>query len=175
MGKWIFSIFFTCLYSRETLGERKGFVIFFLKWSIVALQCCICIGVQRSYSIMYLHGLPRWLRVKNLPAMQETQVDVGSMPGSGRYPGGRHGSTLQYSCLENIMDRRAWWATVQRVSNSWTQLKWLSTHKHIYIYIYILFPTLLYRDVYNGLLDSEGEGEGGMIWENGNSNMYTIM
>ena len=30
-------------------------------------------------------------------------------------------------------------------------------------------------DVYNGLLDSEGEGEGGMIWENGNSNMYTIM
>ena len=30
-------------------------------------------------------------------------------------------------------------------------------------------------DVYNGLLDSEGEGEGGMIWENGNSNMYTVM
>ena len=32
-----------------------------------------------------------------------------------------------------------------------------------------------HTDVYNGLLDSEGEGEGGMIWENGNSNMYTVM
>ena len=47
----------------------------------------------------------------------------GFNPGSGRYPGGRHGNTLQYSCLENIMDPRAWWATVHSVSSSWTQLK----------------------------------------------------
>ena len=49
-------------------------------------------------------------------------------PGSGRSPGGGHGNPLQSSCLENPMDRRAWWATVHRVSQSWTQLKWLSTH-----------------------------------------------
>ena len=38
--------------------------------------------------------------------------DVGSIPGLGRSPGEGHGSPLQYSCLENPMDRGAWWATV---------------------------------------------------------------
>ena len=37
--------------------------------------------------------------------------------------GGRHGNTLQYSCLDNPMDREAWWAAVQGISKSWTQLK----------------------------------------------------
>ena len=46
----------------------------------------------------------------------------GSIPGSGRSPGGRHGNPLQYSCLENPMDRGAWWATVhwvKRVRHDW--------------------------------------------------------
>ena len=50
--------------------------------------------------------------VKNLPAMQEPQ-EMGSIPGSGRSSGGRHGNPLQYSCLENPMGRGTWWATVQ--------------------------------------------------------------
>ena len=54
--------------------------------------------------------------------------DPGSIPGSGRSPGGGHGNPLQDSCLENPMDKGAWWATVQRVSQSQTQLKQLSTH-----------------------------------------------
>ena len=54
--------------------------------------------------------------------------DTGSIPESGRSPGGGHGHSLQYSCLENPMDRGAWWAIVHRVSKSRTQLKWLSTH-----------------------------------------------
>ena len=49
--------------------------------------------------------------------------DVGSIPGSGRSPGGGHGNPLQYSYLENSMDRGAWRATVHRVAKSWTQLK----------------------------------------------------
>ena len=44
-------------------------------------------------------------------------------------PGGKHGNPLQYPCLENPMDRRAWPATVQRVTKSQTWLKWLSTHR----------------------------------------------
>ena len=44
--------------------------------------------------------------------------DVGSIPGSGRFPGGGHGNPLQYSCLENPMDRGAWRATAHRVSES---------------------------------------------------------
>ena len=46
--------------------------------------------------------------------------DVGSIPGPGRSPGGGHGNPLQYSCLENPMDRGAWQATVQRVAKSQT-------------------------------------------------------
>ena len=51
---------------------------------------------------------------------KESACNVGnlcSIPGSGRSPGGRHGNPLQYSCLENAMDRGAWWATVHEVTN----------------------------------------------------------
>ena len=44
-----------------------------------------------------------------------------------KIPGGGHGKTLQYSCLEIPMDREAWWATVHRVAKNWTRLKQLST------------------------------------------------
>ena len=49
--------------------------------------------------------------------------DVGSIPGSGKFPGGRNGNPLQYSCLENPMDREAWQATVYGVTKRWTRLK----------------------------------------------------
>ena len=50
------------------------------------------------------------------------------IPGSGRSPEGGHANPLQYSCLENHMDRGAWQAIVHRDEKSWTWLKWLSTH-----------------------------------------------
>ena len=68
------------------------------------------------------------LVVKNLLANAEDSRDMGSIPGWGRSPGGGHGNPLQYSCLENSLDRGAWWATVNGVTNSCTQLKRLSTH-----------------------------------------------
>ena len=61
-------------------------------------------------------GLPRWLGSKILPAVQETWVQSWS----GRSPGGRHGNTLQYSCLEDPMDRGAWWAIAYGLAKSWT-------------------------------------------------------
>ena len=48
------------------------------------------------------------LVVKNPPANSEEVRDTGSIPGSGRFPGGKHGNPLQDSCLENPMDRGAW-------------------------------------------------------------------
>ena len=51
------------------------------------------------------------LVIKNLPANAGDAGNTGSIPGSGRSPGGGHGNLLQYSCLENPMDRGAWWAT----------------------------------------------------------------
>ena len=68
------------------------------------------------------------LVVKNLLANAGNIRDLGSIPGSGRSPGGGHGNPLQYSCLENLMDRGAWQATVHKVAQSQTLLKWLSIH-----------------------------------------------
>ena len=64
---------------------------------------------------------------KNPPANAGDSRDMGLTPGSGRSPGEGHGHPLQSSSLENLMDRRAWWATVHGVAKRWTQLKWLST------------------------------------------------
>ena len=65
-------------------------------------------------------GLLWWLSGKE-PACNAG--DMGSIPGSGRSPGAGHGNSLQYSCLENPMDRGAWQAMVHRVAKSWTCLK----------------------------------------------------
>ena len=74
-------------------------------------------------------GFPDGSRIKNLPANAR---DVYSIPGLGRYPGEGHGNPLQYFCLENPMERGAWWATVYVVAKSWTWLTdWLiHTHTH---------------------------------------------
>ena len=55
--------------------------------------------------------------------MQETQEIPGLIPGSGKSPGGRHGKPLQYSCLENPMDRGAGQVIVHGVAKSWIPLK----------------------------------------------------
>ena len=58
--------------------------------------------------------------VKNLPANAGGAREPGSIPGSGRFPGGGHGNPLQYSCLENPLDRGAWQAIIHMVINSRT-------------------------------------------------------
>ena len=67
------------------------------------------------------------LVIKNLPAKAGDTGDAGSIPRSARSPGGGHGNPLQYSGLENPVDRGAWWATVHGVTKSWTRLKQLNT------------------------------------------------
>ena len=69
--------------------------------------------------------------VKNSNVMQETALSIGDpglIPGSGRSLGESNGNPLQYSCLENPMDREAWQAMVHRFAKRWIQLKWLSMH-----------------------------------------------
>ena len=66
--------------------------------------------------------------VKNLPANVGDRRDASAVSGWGRLPGGGNGKPLQYSCLENPMDRGAGQATVHRVAKSQTRLKQLSTH-----------------------------------------------
>ena len=58
--------------------------------------------------------------VKNLPASEGDIRDMGYIPGWGRSPGGGHGNPLQYSSLQNPMDRGAWRTVVERVAKNWT-------------------------------------------------------
>ena len=72
-------------------------------------------------------GFPSGSVVKNLPANAGNARDGDSIPGLVRSPGEGNGNPLQYSCLENPMDRGAWRATIYGVKKSWTQL---SEHAH---------------------------------------------
>ena len=73
------------------------------------------------------------LVVKNLPANEGDLRDQGSIPGWGRFPGEGNGSPLQYSCLENPMNRGAWRATLHRVTVSLTQLS--TDERYVYAWL----------------------------------------
>ena len=62
--------------------------------------------------------------VKNPSASGGGTGDTGSILGSGRFLGGGHGNLLQYSCLENPMEKGAWWVTVHSVTKSWAAMSW---------------------------------------------------
>ena len=67
---------------------------------------------------LFVHASQVELAVKNPPAKAGDVRDAGSIPESGRFPGGGHGNPLQYSYLRNPMDRGALWSTVYRVMKS---------------------------------------------------------
>ena len=69
--------------------------------------------------------------VANPPANAGETGDVGLIPGLGRSPGEENGNPLQYSCLENPIDRGDWWATVQGFTKSQTRLSDTRTHTHM--------------------------------------------
>ena len=77
-------------------------------------------------SVDIVKTVPNGLVVKNLPANEGDTGDADSIPRLGRSLGGENGNPLQYSCLENPMERGAWWAVVFGVTKSWTWLEPLS-------------------------------------------------
>ena len=77
--------------------------------------------------LVCLTGLPWWLSSKESTCSAGVSDDAGLIPGSGRSPGGGHGNPLQYSCLENPMDRGACGLQSIRVAKSRTQLERPST------------------------------------------------
>ena len=84
---------------------------------------------KQNNNYCYLWASQLALMVKNQVANVGDIRDAGLIPGSGRSRGGGHGNPLQYSCLENPMDRGAWRATVrrlQRVGHKWSN--WADTH-----------------------------------------------
>ena len=83
---------------------------------------------QVMATVRFNNRLPRWLSGEESACSAGDAGDKGSIPGSGRSPGGGHGNPLQDSCRESPIDRGAWWATVCGVAKSWTWLKGLSMH-----------------------------------------------
>ena len=100
--------------------------LFIFNWRIIALNIALVFALQqcKSVIILYIYVYTRAsqvvLVVKNVPTNARYVRDVGLIPGSERSPGEGmgHGTPLQYSCLENPMDRGAWWATVHGVAES---------------------------------------------------------
>ena len=84
---------------------------------------------SKSSPASFGKGFPMALVVKNPPANTGETREEGSVPGPGRPPGGGNGNPLQYSCLENVVDRGAWWATVHSFAKSQTHWSDLA-HTH---------------------------------------------
>ena len=100
--------------SREGLEERQG------PRPLRQRNVTDAAGQEREGGEGYREATQVVLVVKNPPANAGDIRDAVFIPESGRSPGGGHGNPLQYSCLENPMDRGAWRATVQRVTKSRT-------------------------------------------------------
>ena len=83
-------------------------------------------ATERLHFHYHFQCFPSGSKVKNPPANARDIRDAGWIPASGRCPGRRNDNPLWYSCLENPMDRGAWWAAVHRVTESQTWLKRLS-------------------------------------------------
>ena len=98
------------------------------------------------------YGIPRWLSGRESACSAGAAQEAGLIPGLGRPPEGGYGSPLQYSCLENPMDRGAWRATVHRVAKSQTRLKRLSMHARTYICIIKSVAVYLKLTQYNSLV-----------------------
>ena len=90
---------------------------------ILSVQICVCVYIYiyicstEICTGLYIYRLPYWLSGKESTC---NAGDMGLIPGWGGFPRGEHGNPLQYSCLENPMDRGAWQATVHGLINSWT-------------------------------------------------------
>ena len=118
--------FISCI-GRQVLYHCTGEVIYMCV--CVCVCVCVCMNVCR---------LPWWLSGKE---SARNAGDPGSIPRSGRSPGGEYGNPLQHSCLESPMDRGAWWAAVHRVAESdrteaTKQQQRVCRYKCFYVYIY---------------------------------------
>ena len=85
-----------------------------------------CVYIDIIIHILY--GLPKWLSGKESACQCRKRRRFGFNPWVGRSSGEGNGNPLQYSCLENPIDRGTWQAIVHRIKKSWTRLKQLSTH-----------------------------------------------
>ena len=90
------------------------------------------ISVKIFANDIFYNELPQWFSNKESTWNPRDTGDMDLIPGSERSPGGWHGNRIQYSCLKNLMDRGAQWATVHKVTKSRTWLKWMTMSARIF-------------------------------------------
>ena len=101
--------------------------LFHLKFTSLCFYCIVFYFLIKEFRKITYLGFLDGAVVKNLPANAGDTRDMGLIPGLRRSPGTGNSNPLQYSYLENSMDRGSWWATVHTVTRSRT---WLSAHIH---------------------------------------------
>ena len=110
-----------CDLCQSILFSSLSFIVSDLIFSsLIHFDLIFVYGVRRASQVV--------LMVRSLCGNAVYIRDADLIPEMGRSPGGGHGNPFQYSCLENPMARRAWWAIVLEVTRSWTGLKQLSMH-----------------------------------------------
>ena len=114
-------------WAQVRMFTRNGLHCYCSSTSIDYYNCFLQSPLQSVLPVISVY-LSLVLVVKNLPACAGDAEDAALTPGWGRSSEGGNGNPLQHSCLENPMDRGAWWATVHRVAKSQTRLKQLSRH-----------------------------------------------
>ena len=93
---------------------------------------CVYIYIHTKFSLLnILTELPRWLSSKEVACNTGDTGDMGLMTGLRRSPGGGYDNPFQNFCLENPMDKGAWWSTVHRGAKSQIGLKQLSTYAYL--------------------------------------------
>ena len=101
--------------------EKRGIMV---QWNraLVVKLACLCLNPHLTIffwaTLISIKGYPCGSVVKNPPANAGDVRDAGLIPGSGGSLRGGNGNPLQYSCLENLMDREAWWTTAQGATQS---------------------------------------------------------
>ena len=125
-AKWLSCV---CVYTHTHVYIFFSTRGYYRYWIYFPVLYRFLLVIYFVYSSMCVLGLPRWLSGKESAWNARDTGGTGLIPGSGRSLGGGHGNPLQYSCLENPMDRGAWRATVHGVTKSWTQpnTTWLSS------------------------------------------------
>ena len=111
------------------------------------LQYDRCWWLLQGLKVIYL-GFPGGSVGEESTCNAGDAGDSGSIPGLGRSLAEGHSNPLQYSCLENPMDRGAWQAAVHSAAKRWTTLNWLSMHACRVIYLFVLLHTNVNNDIF---------------------------